>query len=260
MLNSTSLASYPGVGDLTACCDLCAAHTNCTAWTLKSGTGLTLPTCLLKADLSAQIPDASYTSGYTVNAATHFNDPHSGCLPDEIINVVPTIDGSFCSPPCGNDNTWCPADVPTGVTARPTCMVTDPISVSDFPGRHCALHCTSDADCGMGVCSTLYGVGNGMCLFPPPPSSPPATVAGEIKLVCGTACPTGWTEKMETKGFLLVGAPVNATAGQNNGQPLDWPRARLDGLVHMRTTQHWWTRGTPMSRQSRIRGIHTQLM
>merc|ERR1719276_662219 len=58
-----------------------------------------------------------------------------------------------------------------------------------------------------------------MCVFPPPPPPPPASVAGEVKLVYGTACPVGWVEKTETKGFLLAGAPMNATGGENNGQP-----------------------------------------
>ena len=215
-LNSTSLFSYPGVGDLDACCVLCSAYTNCTAWTLSNGTA---PTCFLMAGLSAQIPDASFTSGFTPNAATHFSDPRSGCLHDEIVNTVPTMDGSFCSPPCRLDNTWCPADVPAGVTATPACMVSDPVSMPSKPGRHCALHCVSDADCGVGVCSLMYGPSNGVCIYPPPSSPPPVAVAGELRLVYGTACPAGWVEKTETKGYLLAGAPINETGGLNNAEP-----------------------------------------
>ena len=131
-----------------------------------------------------------------------------GCLPDEIANSIPAVDGPFCSAPCAGDNMWCPPEVPTGVTATPKCMVKDPVG----QGMHCALSCKADADCGAnGVCSQSYGPANGMCIYPP------TKPAGTIQLVYGTTCPTGWKELTDLKGQLLAVAP--GAGGATNGQP-----------------------------------------
>ena len=97
-------------------------------------------------------------------AATHYGDPATGCLPDELKNTVGGAGGAtFCSAACdgaGPDG-WCPPDVPAGVTATPNCMVRDPIG----SGYHCALACSADAECATGAaCNTVYGT-PGFCAY-----------------------------------------------------------------------------------------------
>ena len=55
----------------------------------------------------------------------------------------------------------CPLDTPKGVAATPSCIVRDPIGV----GSHCALVCTTDADCGtVAKCASKYD--QGICMYP----------------------------------------------------------------------------------------------
>merc|ERR1712093_860552 len=55
---------------------------------------------------------------------THYGDPETGCESDEQAVQVQGVDGDFCSPACtGVLKTKCPSDVPSGVTAKPTCAL-----------------------------------------------------------------------------------------------------------------------------------------
>jgi len=101
------------------------------------------------------------------SAVTHYGDPISGCLPDELKNTVGGA--AFCSAPCKNRHLgWCPPDVPAGVMATPSCMVRDPIGA----GYHCALACSADAECAAGsACNTVYGT-PGFCAYAASPSPP----------------------------------------------------------------------------------------
>ena len=96
---------------------------------------------------------------------------------------VTSESGAFCSAPCfpGTVSAQCPGDFPNGTTATPTCAIRDMIG----QGSHCALTCSTDADCG-GENNTLFkcmeAYNTKFCSY---------TKTTEIKLVWGTACPTG---------------------------------------------------------------------
>ena len=207
-LNGTLLNKYAGVTSTAACCQLCATAANgsCTAYSIKQGA------CFIFKDLSHMAEEDGVITGYTTSARTHYQDPaRAGCAAaEEIANTVPAVEGSFCSAPCGIDDTWCPPDKPQGVTATPKCMVKDLIGM----GMHCALSCKADSECGEnGKCSTAYGPANGVCVYPP------TLPAGMIQLVYGTTCPTGWKEKSELRGQVIAGAPEPAAGGTTNKQP-----------------------------------------
>ena len=77
---------------------------------------------------------------------------------------VQGIDGSFCSPACDSSGS-CPSDVPSGVTAQPTCALKD-----QSGNQECALICSpslpirdqkaADAQCGSNAsCKSIQGTG-----------------------------------------------------------------------------------------------------
>ena len=109
-------------------------------------------------------------------AAAHYGDPNtvSGCLKDEVAVSLKGLSGRFCSPPCIGKEEHCPADVPDGVTATPTCDVT--IAVAKFCSLLCDPNASSSvvpAQCGHNAsCKALSGTG--LCTYddiPPKPSS-----------------------------------------------------------------------------------------
>jgi len=96
---------------------------------------------------------------------THYGDPKTGCEKDEQSVQVQGVPGDFCSPKCKNSS--CPSDVPTGVTANPTCALQSPTGA-----KYCALICTPSAlrgngangECGTGSCQSIQGTG--LCTYP----------------------------------------------------------------------------------------------
>jgi len=95
---------------------------------------------------------------------THYGDPKSGCESDEQAVRVQGLQGAFCSPPCASNA--CPADLPSGVTASPSCALSSPAG-----GKFCALMCSPSAirsngangECGSGSCQALQGLG--LCTY-----------------------------------------------------------------------------------------------
>ena len=64
----------------------------------------------------------SLIPGLLVDATSHYEDPSpSGCQSGEVKIQIQGVKGDFCSPAC--TGTSCPTDVPTGVTAKPTCAL-----------------------------------------------------------------------------------------------------------------------------------------
>lgn len=113
-------------------------------------------------------------------AATHYGDPNKfpGCAADEEKIQITGLAGDFCSPACNATTQACPTDVPTGVTAKPSCALS-----SSSGGKYCALVCSpttdeaslraGDAQCGAKAsCKAIQG--SGLCTYddiPVPPSS-----------------------------------------------------------------------------------------
>jgi hypothetical protein len=101
-----------GVGDEGACCQLCGATANCTAWTLvKPAAPGDLGSCHIKTTLVGQHPDpqdVSCSTGILKRARTHYSNPFkpsSACLSDELPLYVRGINGrwvngSKCSQCC----------------------------------------------------------------------------------------------------------------------------------------------------------------
>merc|ERR1712127_465363 len=73
---------------------------------------------------------------------THYGNPKSGCRSDE--HVLSASIGWVCTPACKSGE--CPMDVPSGVTAVPTCGL-----------KQCVLKC-SPGQCGVGArCRQIEG-------------------------------------------------------------------------------------------------------
>merc|ERR1712072_62374 len=90
-------------------------------------------------------------------SASHYEDPKAGCSSDEVDIQIQGVQGAVCSPAC--TGTTCPTDVPTGVTATPTCALQDASSGK----KYCALICSpssNDAQCGTNAsCKSIQGTG-----------------------------------------------------------------------------------------------------
>ena len=112
-------------------------------------------------------------------SAVHYGDPNTspGCLSDEVKIQVTGVAGDFCSPECDAKGA-CPTDVPTGVTAKPTCALS-----SSAGAKYCALVCapslpirdqaTADGVCGPNAsCKAISGTG--VCTYDDGPTPPPA--------------------------------------------------------------------------------------
>merc|ERR1712151_112880 len=94
-------------------------------------------------------------------SASHYEDPKAGCSSDEVDIQIQGVQGAVCSPAC--TGTTCPTDVPTGVTATPTCALQDASSGK----KYCALICSpssNDAQCGTNAsCKSIQGTG--LCTY-----------------------------------------------------------------------------------------------
>merc|ERR1712137_796105 len=89
----------------------------------------------------------------------HYGRPP--CLSDEKQITIDGIAGSACSARCSS-YTPCPTDVPTGVTAYPSCSLRD-----ESTGYYqCALQCNYDQDCDQAngaYCGHIQGYG--FCVY-----------------------------------------------------------------------------------------------
>ena len=103
-------------------------------------------------------------------ATTHYGDPASGCLSDELEVTIQGVDGDFCTPTCSLFKT-CPTDVPEGVTAQPQCALQDSASNK----KYCALICSptlpisnqkaADDQCGENASCKSVQLGIGICTY-----------------------------------------------------------------------------------------------
>lgn len=90
----------------------------------------------------------------------HYEKPP--CQDDEAQASVTDTGGVVCAPAC--DGTDCPTDVPEGVTAQPTCALSD-----QRGNKYCALLCESDDNCdaaGGATCATPVAGQPGICVYP----------------------------------------------------------------------------------------------
>merc|ERR1711959_760552 len=116
---------------------------------------------------------------------THYGDPKNGCESDEQAVQVQGVSGDFCSPKCKNQ--VCPTDVPSRVTAKPTCALQSPTGAS-----YCALICTPSAfrsngangECGTGTCESISGTG--ICTYATSELALAAPVVTELSTEIGT--------------------------------------------------------------------------
>jgi len=104
---------------------------------------------------------------------SHYEDPKAGCRSDEKDIQIQGVPGAVCSPAC-TLGIFCPKDVPTGVTAKPTCALQD----SSAHKKYCALICTpgsNEADqCGANAsCKSISGVG--ICTYDDDKDTAPRT-------------------------------------------------------------------------------------
>merc|ERR1712151_986570 len=84
---------------------------------------------------------------------SHYGDPKKGCRKDEVAVSLPGVAGSFCSRVCWHGS--CPTDVPSGVTAKPTCIKAKAEGLWRW---RCALGC-SRGQCGQAAhCRKNAGV------------------------------------------------------------------------------------------------------
>jgi len=103
-------------------------------------------------------------------ASTHYSDPATGCLSDELEVTIQGVDGDFCTPTCSLFK-QCPTDVPEGVTAEPQCALQDASSNK----KYCALICSpalpigdqkvADDQCGENATCKSIQLGIGICTY-----------------------------------------------------------------------------------------------
>jgi len=102
------------------------------------------------------------TPAPTPGGSSHYEKPP--CQDDEAAAGVTGTDGSVCAPPC-DDSGSCPTDYPAGVTAEPTCALTDQSTGNKF----CALLCQTDDMCdsdGGAHCAFPQQGAPGICVYP----------------------------------------------------------------------------------------------
>lgn len=91
-------------------------------------------------------------------SSSHYEKPP--CQSDEVNVEVQGVSGDLCAPSCTQGQ--CPTDVPSGVSARPQCVLQD-----SSRSKYCALVCSSDGDCdtaGGASCQILQNFG--LCTYP----------------------------------------------------------------------------------------------
>merc|ERR1712151_722974 len=94
-----------------------------------------------------------------VPGAPHYEKPP--CQDDEAKASVTDTDGAVCAPECADQD--CPTDVPEGVTAVPTCALSD-----QSGNKYCALLCQGDDECGSdpdAECAHPQAGAPGICVY-----------------------------------------------------------------------------------------------
>merc|ERR1711998_224665 len=89
----------------------------------------------------------------------HYEKPP--CQDDEAMASVTGTGGAVCAPAC--QGTDCPTDLPDGVTAQPTCALSD-----QSGNKYCALLCDSDDQCdsaGGANCAHPSTNAPGICVY-----------------------------------------------------------------------------------------------
>ena len=127
----------------------------------KGGTcGIAMDASYPKLGSSVEAVAMSLIPGVRMDASSHYEDPNpNGCQSGEVKIQIQGVKGDFCSPACAGS--VCPTDVPSGVTAKPTCALQD----SSTHKKYCALICNpsslvGDAQCGKnGSCKSIQSVG-----------------------------------------------------------------------------------------------------
>merc|ERR1712205_73320 len=101
--------------------------------------------------------------GVRMDASSHYEDPNpNGCQSGEVKIQIQGVKGDFCSPACAGS--VCPPDVPSGVTAKPTCALQD----SSTHKKYCALICSpsaNDDQCGTNASCKSVQAGVGLCTY-----------------------------------------------------------------------------------------------
>lgn len=106
----------------------------------------------------APTPPAPTPTPPTPIPSSHYG--HPPCLSDEESITIDGLSGSACAASCSYSN--CPGDVPSGVSAYPSCALQD-TSTGDYK---CALQCSYDSQCDEangGYCGHVNGYG--FCLY-----------------------------------------------------------------------------------------------
>jgi len=110
-----------------------------------------------------------------VALAVHYEQPPCGA--DETKGQLQAASTrELCAPEC--TSSACPTDVPTGVTAKPECVLQDPTAGKKF----CALACTSDKQCATGAACTKVALFMGVCTYPVNSTLPQAVASLDIEL------------------------------------------------------------------------------
>merc|ERR1711916_6086 len=97
---------------------------------------------------------------FTTEEGTHYGDPFTGCLADEIAIRVSGISGGICAPKCGHMGTSCPQDVPPATTARPQCALQSPTG-----SKYCTLICSKADTCPENAECQIVQAGIGICTY-----------------------------------------------------------------------------------------------
>jgi len=239
-LSSTPLEVYP-VDDKEACSVLCSKYgyapepgsgsgegndgsgsgpeySDCTAFTVINGQ------CSLYDALAPMEPSKGAVGGSMPNGETHYGNPWNGdgCLNDELKNVVGGVDGYFCSAACrGPDLKWCPPDIPAGIAAKPSCMIRDPVGF----GYHCALGCSSDADCDTGAtCTTAFGPGFGFCVYPTPAGAKVGAADSKARLPPAPSTATSLGTPPSSSKPAAIAKPKKSATPKESAKPMVSPK------------------------------------
>lgn len=131
---------------------------------------------LLVVAATASTSTSTYTSTWTAGPS-HYEEPPCRHDDERAVQIM-GVDGVFCSPSCATAP--CPADVPDGVTAVPSCALQSPTG-----DKYCAVlcqpqqkqqrnededessHSSSQQQCGPMTCRPIpQAQGIGICVYP----------------------------------------------------------------------------------------------
>lgn len=160
--------------------------------------------------------------GLVIAAAAHYEKPP--CASDEQLFQVSGTKGYLCAPSCGkNQLGQCPNDVPSNVTAKPECALSDPLG-----NKYCVLECASDSECDQagGATCELVQPPKGVCTYKEKDSDLTSSMAtldsteqsSGFKRVLQVTCPASCST-CQCKGCKNVTVPLGkcSAAGQGAG-------------------------------------------